>query len=297
MLPYILILPALLLKLLIHIIPMGFGVGMSFLGLTQFTIRNWTQAPFVGLRNFRLGLDPSGPIGGALLHSILITSIFTVLVIGGAYLLGLAAALTVNGEFRGRNWFRTLFLIPYALPAFVAIIAWRFMLQQNNGVINTLLVDNLHLLSTKPFWLIGDNAFWGMTMTALWKTWPFAFLFLLAGLQSVPAELYEAASIDGASRLRQFSAITLPLLRPVSFVLILILFLRTFNDFNTPFILFGPAPPASADLLSLHIYVNSFVNWNFGLGAAMSTLLLILLLIVSFIYVRALGVGSEDTHA
>jgi multiple sugar transport system permease protein len=159
--------------------------------------------------------------------------------------------------------------------------------------VNTLLVDDLHLLKERPFWLIGTNAFWSVVMTSLWRSWPFAFLMLLAGLQSIPAQLYEAASIDGASRWRRFRTITLPLLRPVNLVLLLVLFLWTFNEFNTPYVLFGQAPPAAADLLSLHIYVNSFVDWNFGLGASMSVLLLLFLLMVSVIYIRVLRVGGK----
>lgn len=294
LLPYLLVLPALLFELLVHIFPMLVGVGVSFLELTQFYVRNWSAAPFVGFRNYAAGLDPSGPIGGALAQSFLITIAYTLLVVGGAWVLGMSAALLVNTEFRARKWFRTLFLIPYALPVYVAVIAWSFMLQQDNGAMNTLLVDNLGLFEQRPFWLIGDNAFWSIVMTSLWRSWPFAFLMLLAGLQTVPGELYEAASIDGASRWRQFREITLPLLRPVNLVLLLVLFLWTFNEFNAPYVLFGQAPPAAADLLSLHIYVNSFVDWNFGLGASMSVLLLLFLLVVSVIYVRVLRIGGGD---
>jgi multiple sugar transport system permease protein len=291
--PYLLVLPALLFELLVHIFPMLVGVGVSFLELTQFYVRNWSAAPFVGFRNYQDGLDPSGPIGGALAQSFLITFAYTVLVVGGSWVLGISAAMLVNSEFRARRWFRALFLIPYALPVYVAVIAWSFMLQQKNGAMNTLLVDNLHLLEERPFWLIGNNAFWSVVMTSLWRSWPFAFLMLLAGLQSIPAQLYEAASIDGASRWRRFRTITLPLLRPVNLVLLLVLFLWTFNEFNTPYVLFGQAPPAAADLLSLHIYVNSFVDWNFGLGASMSVLLLLFLLMVSVIYIRVLRVGGK----
>jgi multiple sugar transport system permease protein len=292
--PYLLLLPALLFELLVHIFPMLVGVGVSFLELTQFYVRNWSAAPFVGLRNYLDGLDPSSPIGGALGQSFLITVAYTVLVVGGSWVLGISAALLVNTEFRARRWFRTLFLIPYALPVYVAVIAWSFMLQQNTGAMNTLLVDNLHLLDERPFWLIGNNAFWSLVLTSLWRSWPFAFLMLLAGLQTIPTELYEAASIDGASRWRRFRTITLPLLRPINLVLLLVLFLWTFNEFNAPYVLFGQAPPTAADLLSLHIYVNSFVDWNFGLGASMSVLLLLFLLVVSVIYIRVLRVGGRE---
>jgi multiple sugar transport system permease protein len=292
-LPYLLLVPALIFELLIHILPMAVGMAVSFFQLNQFYIRNWLNAPFVGLQNFRIALNFDELIGGALLHSLLITSAFTVLVVGLSWVFGLAAALLVNSEFRGRGWFRALFLIPYALPVYVAIIGWKFMLQEQSGAVNALLVDLLHVMDHEPFWLLGNTAFWSMVMTSLWTFWPFAFLILLAGLQNVPQELYDAARVDGASRWRQFRSITLPLLRPVSLVLVLALFLWTFNDFNVPYVLFGPAPPSSAELISLHIYINSFVNWNFGLGAAMSVMLLLFLIIVSAIYVRALRVGSQ----
>ena len=98
----------------------------------------------------------------------------------------------------------------------------------------------------------------------IWRTWPFAFLILTAGLQSIPADLYEAAALDGAGVCGQVRHVTLPLLRPVNRVLLLVLFLWTFNDFSVPFTLFGAAPPTQADIISIHIYENSFVSWNFG---------------------------------
>ena len=292
-LPYLLIIPALLFELLIHVVPMLAGVVVSFLEMNQFTLRNWAQAPFVGLRNYQAGLDFSGPIGSGLLNSFLITVAFTVLVVGFSWALGLMAALVVNTEFRARGWFRTLFFIPYALPFYIAILAWKFMLQQENGSVNALLVDNLGLLDDKPFWLIGDLAFWSMVMTSVWHHWPFAFLIMLAALQGIPGELYDAAAVDGASIWRQFLSITLPQLRSVTLVLVLALFLWTFNDFNVPFVLFGQSPPPAGNLISLHIYINSFVNWNIGLGAAMSVGLLLILLVYTVIYARITRAGEE----
>src|SRR3954449_8030988 len=296
-LPYLLILPAVLFELLIHVIPLLAGIGISFLGLSQFFIRNWTAAPVVGLKNYSIALDFGSPIGSGLLHSFLITAAFTALVIGLAWSMGLWAALLVNREFRGRNWFRTLFLIPYALPVYVAVIAWSFMLDRDNGSLNTLLVNDLHVVGHRPFWLIGTNAFWSIVMTTVWRLWPFAFLMILAGLQNIPKDLYEAAALDGAGRTRQLRFITLPLLAPVTGVLLIVMFLWTFNEFNTPFVLFGQAPPAAADLLSLHIYVNSFVDLNFGLGSAMSVLLLLFLMIVTLVYLRVFRIGGGQSDA
>ena len=111
-LPYLLVLPALCFELLIHIIPLLAGVGISFLKLTQFYIRNWTQAPWAGVKNYDLALQLHSPIGRDVLHSFEITVAFTVLVVGFAWALGMLGALIVNAEFRGHRWFRTLFLIP-----------------------------------------------------------------------------------------------------------------------------------------------------------------------------------------
>ncbi len=149
-------------------------------------------------------------------------------------------------------------------------------------------------MSDKPFWLIGDNAFLAVVVTAIWKLWPFAFLMLMAGIQSVPADVYEASAVDGASPFRQWRSITLPMLRPVNLVLVLVMFLWTFNDFNTPFILFGSAQPPAGDLISFHIYNSSFLTWNFGSGAAMSVLLLLFLLAVSGVYFARTNRRSPD---
>jgi len=115
-LPYLLIAPAVAFELLIHVIPLLSGVGISFLGLTQFFIRNWSAAPFVGFGNYRHALDFGGPIGSGLIHSFGITAAFTVIVVSLSWGMGMLGAQLVNFEFRGQRWFRTLFLIPYAMP-------------------------------------------------------------------------------------------------------------------------------------------------------------------------------------
>jgi len=260
------------------------GIWMSFIQLTQFFIANWSQAPFVGLGNYKVALNFSSSIGEALLHSFTVSILYTVIVVGLAWFFGMSAAAVLQSSFRGRGGLRTLFLVPYSLPIYAGVITWSFMLQRDNGLVNHVLVNNLHILGTSPFWLIGNNAFFSMAIVALWRSWPFAFLMIMAGMQSIPDEVYQAASVDGASIWQQLRHITLGMLRPVNVVLILMLFLWTFNDFNTPFVLFGATPPPSADLISIHIYDNSFINWNFGLGAAMSVLLLLFLLVVTGLY-------------
>lgn len=283
-LPYALLAPAVLFEILVHLVPMAIGVWMSFIKLTKFFIANWGEAPVAGWHNFAISLDFNGVLGKSLLQSFLTTCAFTVLAVGLSWVLGMAAAVALQKAFRGRAIFRTLFLVPYALPVYTGVIAWKFMLQKDNGAVNHFLVDNLHLLSDKPFWLLGDNTFVSIVVIAAWRLWPFAFLMLMAGLQSVPQDMYEAAAIDGAKPFRQWTSITLPMLRPVNTVVLLVMFLWTFNDFNVPYVLFGTSEPAGGDLISFHIYNTSFLTWNFGLGAAMSVLLVVFLLIVTGLY-------------
>ncbi|MGW1990249.1 carbohydrate ABC transporter permease [Embleya sp. NPDC001921] len=283
-LPYLLLAPAILLELLIHIVPMFVGIGMSFLKLTQFHIRHWSSAPFAGFDNYRLAIDVDGPVGKSLLHSFWITVAFTTLVVGISWLLGAVGAILMQGAFRGRAVLRAVFLVPYALPVYTGVITFGFMFQRDTGLVNHVLVDQLGLVDDRPFWLIGGNSFWALVITAVWRTWPFAFLCLMAALQNIPKDLYEAASLDGAGVWQQIRRVTLPMLAPVNRVVVLVLFLWTFNDFNTPYVLFGKSAPEEADLISIHIYQNSFVTWNFGTGSAMSVLLLLFLMLVSLAY-------------
>lgn len=241
---YILIAPAVIMELLIHIIPMVLGVWIAFLGLSQLNIRNWLRAPFVGFDNFVAGLDPNGPIGGEFLASFGRTLVFTVVVLAIVWVLGIMAAVLLHSSFRGNGFLRTFFLIPYALPSYVATIAWAFMFSQRDGAINKILVDDLGILDERPFWLLGGNAFWVTVIVTAWQMWPFAFLMLLAALQNIPKDVYEAAAIDGASLWKQFLLITLPMIRPANGVLLLVMSLWIFNQFNVPFVLFGAAPPS-----------------------------------------------------
>ena len=288
--PYLLVLPALALELLIHLVPMVVGVVMSFKELTQFYIRNWGEAPWTGLSNYRVAVDFQAPIGEALLRSFGITCAFTVLAVGFSWLLGVTGAILMQDSFRGRAALRALFLTPYALPVYASVIIWAFMLQHDNGLVNHVLHDQLHLGSKPAFWLIGNNSFVSLVVVSVWRNWPFALLVLMAGMQNIPDELYEASAIDGAGVWQQIRHITMPSLRPINQVLVLVLFLWTFNDFNVPYVLFGQSAPPAGDLISIHIYQASFLTWNFGSGSAMSVLLLLFLLVVTTTY---LGLTSR----
>ncbi len=290
-LPYALVAPAVLMELVIHIIPMLVGIWMSFVKLTKFFIANWSAAPSAGINNYKVALDFDNAVGEGLLKSFGVTLVFSLVTVALSWVLGMAAAVALQPTFRGRSLVRTLFLVPYALPAYAGILTWNFMLQRDTGAVNHVL--NQLGADGKPFWLIGSNALFSLITVATWKLWTFAFLTLMAGLQSIPRDQYEAAAVDGAGNLRQWRNITLPALRPVNLVLVLVLFLWTFSDFNTPYVLFGTAQPPAGDLITFHIYNASFLTWNFGSGAAMSVLLLIFLMIVTGIYLVVTGRKSR----
>jgi len=282
-----------LFELLVHVIPMLAGVWMSFLKLTQFYLRRWTQAPSAGFGNYQVAFDLNGEVGRALMRSFGVTIAYSLASVALAWGLGMFGAVLLQGSFRGRGWLRTLLLVPYAMPVYAGVIVWKFMLDRDNGMVNTLLAQ-LHLTNGQTFWLLGGNAFVSTVVVSVWRLWPFALLTLMAGLQSIPNDVYEAASVDGANRWQQFRHFTLPMLHPVNQVLVLVLFLWTFNHFNVPYILFSQAVPPSADLLSIHIYNSSFITWNFGVGSAMSVLLLLFLLVVTAIYLLVTSRGSRE---
>jgi multiple sugar transport system permease protein len=291
--PYLFLLPALALEIFVHFGPMVAGLVMSTLKLTQYQLAQWWEAPFVGLDNYGVVIDSDQPVGASLIGSFLVTLGYTLIVVGVSWVLGLAGAISLQRVGRGRGLMRTLFLVPYALPVFAAVITWRFLLQRDNGMLNHVLVDQLHLLDSNAFYLIGPNSFWSLCVVAIWREWPFAFLMVMAALQSIPEDVYEASSLDGAGPWRQLRTMTLPLISPVNQVLVLVMTLRTFRDFETPYVLFGGSAPDEGRLISLEIYQSSFVTFNFGLGSAMSVLLLLFLILITGIY---LAVARRRTN-
>ena len=283
-LPYLLLAPALAFELLIHLVPMIVGVFISFKALTQLYLANWQHAPWAGLGNYQIAVNFHAAVGQTLLHSFVVTCAFTVLAVSMSWLFGTAAAILAQDRFRGRGVLRALFLTPYALPVYASVITWSFMFQYNNGLVNHLVHDELGITSKPTFWLLGDNSFYALVIVSVWRNWPFAFLVVMAGLQTIPRELYEASAIDGAGVWQQMRRVTMPSLGAINQVLVLVLFLWTFNDFTTPYVLFGNAAPQAADVISIHIYQASFLTWNFGEGSAMSVLLLLFLLLVTGVY-------------
>ncbi|MCA1186155.1 MULTISPECIES: carbohydrate ABC transporter permease [unclassified Saccharopolyspora] len=277
-LPYLFLLPALVFELLVHLLPLLGGLWMSVHELDQFSLREWPSAPFAGWDNYRSAVDLGGAAGAELLRSFAVTAAFSLLVVVLSFGLGLAGAVLLQRPFRGRFLLRGLFLVPYALPVYAVALVWRFVLDRGDGAWNSVL--RAAGLGGGEFWLLGPNAFASLVVVEVWRLWPFALLVLLAGLRSIPPEVHEAAEVDGAGPVRRLRSITLPLLRPVSRVLVLVLFLWSFTEFTVPHVLFGESVPAAAGLLSVHVHESAFRTWNFGSAAAMSALLLGFLLLL-----------------
>ena len=154
-LPYLFLLPALILELLVHFVPMVFGIVISFKRLTLFFIRNWTGAPWAGWANYRIALNFHEAVGSALLHSFVVTCGFTVLAVGLSWLFGTTAAILTQDSFRGRAALRTIFLTPFALPVYASVIIWSFMFQYDNGLVNELLHN---VLGVEPAMVLADRA-------------------------------------------------------------------------------------------------------------------------------------------
>lgn len=287
---YMLVAPAFLFMLMVHLIPMAQGIMMSFLKLNQFTLRKFLQAPWVGLDNYRSVLfDPDNPIRAGLSLAVRNTAIYAVVVTIGVLVTAMAIALLLNRPFPGRSWVRTAMLLPWVVPGYVVGVLWGFMWQRETGIINTILADWLHLVDEKPFWLMGPNTIWAIIIPTVWRAWPFVMVVFLAALQTIPDDLYEAAAIDGAGPWRKFLHITLPGLKPIIAIQVLFQIIYNVYSFNIVIGMFGNGagyPGEWGDLLMTAITRQSFGSWLFGYGAAASTLLMICMMGVVWLWYR-----------
>jgi multiple sugar transport system permease protein len=287
---YLFLLPTLVGMLALQILPIGQGLYLGFLRSRKDKLLDYLSAPWAGFENYRnILFNADSPMRSGLWDALRNTIAYTVAVTIGTLFVGLLAALLVNREFRGRAVARTFMLFPWIVPTYVVGLLWGFLWQKDVGLINIILVDWLHILSEKPVWLIGPNTIWSIIIPTIWRQWPFAMLMLLAGLQNISRDVYEAAHIDGASPWQSFRHITWPLLKPVWAILILHGLIFNVYSFNIVIMMFGNGagfPGKNGDLLMTNIFRNSFQMWDFGSGAAMSSLLMLGMVTVVFVWYR-----------
>jgi multiple sugar transport system permease protein len=246
--------------------------------------------PFIGLSNYAYAFRQS-----AFWYSLWRTLYFTVTSVGLELALGLLFALLLNERFRGNLVARLAMLFPWTLLTVTNGVLWAWVLNPTYGVANALLLA-LGVLQAPRAWL--SDTFWTMHVIILadaWKTVPTMTLLLLAGLQPIAPELYEAAEVDGATRWQQFSRITLPLLRPVMLVAVALRTIGAFRVFDVIYILTGNGGPAdSTKVLAFYAYDQAFRYLFFGYGAAISWLITAFMLVWIVIYLRLLRTEVES---
>ncbi len=289
--PMWLIWPSIFLLVVIIGIPLLIAIYISFLNLDQYTLRSWISAPWVGLANYVTALTSGSVVGASAVASLGVSLAFSLLTTLFITPIGILAALTVNTRYRGRTLVRSLYLVPYVIPTFVTALVWRQMFLNGTGLVDRFLAA-IHVANINTYWLLGPNSFWAMVIADVWASWAFIYIMVLAGLQSISHEVYEAADVDGANSWQKLTRVVLPQLRHILGLALLLSTLYHFNNFTLPFVMFGTPPPIQADVLPLNIYVSSFQLFNFGLGGAMSVITLILMLIPGFVYLRALRLGE-----
>jgi trehalose/maltose transport system permease protein len=282
---WLLLLPALAVVGFVAIYPLGKTVYQSF--TNQEFLAGLEPTKWVGLENYRTLWHDS-----IFHHAIWVTIKFTLITVSFEFVLGLIIALVVNSHFRGRGLMRAVMLVPWAIPTVVAAKIWQWMLDDVFGVINDLLLK-LHIISHPHAW-ISDPATSLASVSAvdIWKTTPFVALLLLAGLQVIPSDLYEAASVDGASSLQQFWRITLPLLKPAIFVTLIFRTLDALRVFDVFFVFFGNRP----DTQTMAIYAQSTIvgDGHVGYGAAISVAIFLIISLFVVIYVTFMRVSGEE---
>lgn len=266
-------------------VPLILGLWISFLDLDQYTLRQWLDAPLVGLGNYIEALNQS-----PLLGSVWISLSFAVLSTALAVPLGVTAALVTQKRFRGRALIRSVFLVPYVLPSFVVATFWRTMFEPA-GIISKGL-DSIGLGS--GLWLNGPHSYWTLVFVEFWASWPFVYLLVLAGLQSVDHEVHEASALDGALWWQKLRYVIFPYLKGPLALAFVISVLSHINNFTLPYVLFGVPAPDAVQTLPLLTYVTSFQSFRFGLSGAMALFSLGLIAIPLFIYLRAVRLDTGE---
>ncbi len=263
-LAWIFVAPAIATIALVAIFPLGWTVWES---LHRHDLRMpWLGKPFVGLGNYD-AIARDDRFCSALGH----TAFFTTVSVALELVLGLFLALAMNRAFRGRGAVRASILVPWSIPTVVAALLWRFLFDSE--------------------WFVDATAAWvPIVLADVWKTTPFVALLLLAGLQNIPHELYEAASVDGARPLLQLRRVTLPLLRPALLVALIFRTMDAFRVFDLVYVLTGGGPGTATEPIALYTFNALFQNLRSGYASALSVIVFAITFGIALLYIRALDV-------
>ena len=279
--PFLFVLPSVLMLALLLVLPIG-----------QALIRTLQSDAGWGFDNYLRAVRDDRLARLALRH----TFVFAFFSVIGQYLIGFGVAMLLNERLPLRGLFRVLFLLPWMFPAVVPGITWRWIFDGLFGVLNELLyrVGYYEPTDIPTAWLGQTSTALGATVVAnIWRGFPFMMVLLLAGLQAVNSELYEAAAVDGASWLRRFRDITLPAMAGISFVAILLAWIGSFMNFAVVQVMTAGGPANASEVFATLIYKNAFLYADANYAATLGILLLLLLMIPGGLYVRA-TMRSED---
>src|SRR3954465_14321070 len=282
---WLLLVPALAVVAFVALYPLGKTIYYSF--TNQEFLAGIEPTKWVGLQNYKDLWDDS-----IFRHSVWVTIKFTLITVIFEFVLGMIIALVVNSNFKGRGAMRAVMLVPWAIPTVVAAQMWKWMYDDVYGVVNDAGV-RLHLISHSRAWISEPStALASVCAVDIWKTTPFVALLLLAGLQVIPRDLYEAADVDGASRIQQFWRITLPLLRPAILVALIFRTLDALRVFDVFYVFFGSRP----DTQTMSIYAQSTIvgDGHVGYGAAISVAIFLIISLFVVIYVTFMRVASDE---
>jgi multiple sugar transport system permease protein len=274
---WLLMLPALALLILLTLYPVLYGLWISFFNKHSF----FPQQTFVGLSNYAYLLqDPE------FWASVWRGTVYSVSTIVLQIVLGIAAAVLLNEIFPGRNILRAIILFPYVVPTVVAIILWKWLLNSQFGLIN-YLIEAAGLVDRPISWMGKDWIMVSLIIVSVWQFFPFVVIGVLARLQSIPNELYDAAAVDGATAVQRFVYVTLPHLMGVLFVIVLLRSIWMFTKFDTPWLMIqGGGAETYIRTLPVYTYMRTFAYYEAGIGSAMAVVMFLMLAVATAVYFK-----------
>ena len=282
---YLTLLPVLLIMAVFSLYPIGYSV---YLSLHKEVLTDPLNHPFVGFQNFNNVLHSY-----YLISSLTSTLVFMVMAVPGVMVFGLLASLLLNESFAGARILRVAILLPWAMPAVISGIVWRWILNGDYGVLNSALFQ-LGIIHDYIPWLSSpDLARVGLAVAHVWREGPLAAIFFLAGLQTIPTDIYNSAAVDGAGRVAAFRRITLPLLRPTIVIVLIYETIVAATTFDLVYVMTGGGPADATSLISWYAYAEVFKFLDLGAGAALAFLIALALVGVILLYLRVLRTEEQ----
>ncbi len=278
---YLLIAPSYLIYLFFVLLPIAWSIMMSF---TDYDLMRYK---FIGLSNYiNLFMDK------VFVKSVMNTVIYSLLTILPTMVLGLSLAMLLNKKFFGRGVFRTLFYMPNIFSMVAVSMAWLYLYDTNSGIFNNLL----KMLGLTPVrWVSSEGtAMLSIALMSIWNGVGYNMILFLSGLQSIPDYLYEAASIDGATRLEKFRHITLPMLSPTTFFVFVMACIQSFQAFGQILIVTNGGPRNATTTIAHQIYQNGFQYYKMGYASAQAVVLMIIIFIITMVNMKYGKGGDND---